>query len=127
MRVCAVCGKAPQFGQNIRHVHSGAWELKAANQATLDPEPADSESCQRERDEADPGVHQMPEIRQSGAGGLRIPRRSLSGPASCLVRITTSCETVALGAFPSAASEGEIILEFHASRNARRASEGVCP
>jgi len=29
MRVCDVCGKRPQFGQNIRHVHSGAWALKA--------------------------------------------------------------------------------------------------
>jgi large subunit ribosomal protein L28 len=29
MRVCAICGKSPQFGQNIRHVHSGAWALKA--------------------------------------------------------------------------------------------------
>jgi len=29
MKQCAVCGKAPQFGQNIRHVHSGAWALKA--------------------------------------------------------------------------------------------------
>jgi large subunit ribosomal protein L28 len=26
---CAICGKAPQFGQNIRHVHSGSWERKA--------------------------------------------------------------------------------------------------
>ena len=29
MQQCAVCGKGPQFGQNIRHVHSGAWALKA--------------------------------------------------------------------------------------------------
>ncbi len=29
MRQCAVCGKKPQFGQNIRHVHSGAWALRA--------------------------------------------------------------------------------------------------
>jgi large subunit ribosomal protein L28 len=27
--VCAVCGKGPLFGQNIRHVHSGAWALRA--------------------------------------------------------------------------------------------------
>ncbi|MEN6356175.1 MAG: 50S ribosomal protein L28 [Armatimonadota bacterium] len=26
---CAVCGKGPQFGQNIRHVHSGSWALRA--------------------------------------------------------------------------------------------------
>ena len=26
---CAVCGKGPQFGQNIRHIHSGAWALRA--------------------------------------------------------------------------------------------------
>ncbi len=26
---CDVCGKGPQFGQNIRHVHSGAWALRA--------------------------------------------------------------------------------------------------
>ena len=29
MKACEICGKAPQFGQNIRHVHSGAWALKA--------------------------------------------------------------------------------------------------
>lgn len=29
MRVCSVCGKGPQFGQHIRHVHSGAWALRA--------------------------------------------------------------------------------------------------
>jgi len=29
MQQCEVCGKGPQFGQNIRHVHSGSWELKA--------------------------------------------------------------------------------------------------
>ncbi len=29
MKQCAVCGKGPQFGQNIRHVHSGAWALRA--------------------------------------------------------------------------------------------------
>ena len=29
MRQCAICGKKPQFGQNIRHVHSGAWALRA--------------------------------------------------------------------------------------------------
>lgn len=28
-RVCDVCGKGPQFGQNIRHQHSGAWALRA--------------------------------------------------------------------------------------------------
>jgi large subunit ribosomal protein L28 len=27
--ICDVCGKGPQFGQNIRHVHSGAWALRA--------------------------------------------------------------------------------------------------
>ena len=27
--ICAVCGKGPQFGQNIRHVHSGSWALRA--------------------------------------------------------------------------------------------------
>ena len=26
---CAVCGKGSQFGRNIRHVHSGSWQLKA--------------------------------------------------------------------------------------------------
>lgn len=29
MKLCAICGKGPQFGQNIRHVHSGAWALRA--------------------------------------------------------------------------------------------------
>ena len=29
MRQCEICGKGPQFGQNIRHVHSGAWALRA--------------------------------------------------------------------------------------------------
>ncbi len=29
MKVCAVCGKKPQFGQNIRHPHSGGWALRA--------------------------------------------------------------------------------------------------
>ena len=29
MKQCSVCGKKPQFGQNIRHVHSGAWALRA--------------------------------------------------------------------------------------------------
>lgn len=29
MATCSVCGKGPQFGQNIRHVHSGSWELRA--------------------------------------------------------------------------------------------------
>jgi large subunit ribosomal protein L28 len=27
--VCDICGKGPQFGQNIRHVHSGSWALRA--------------------------------------------------------------------------------------------------
>lgn len=26
---CALCGKGPQYGQNIRHVHSGSWALRA--------------------------------------------------------------------------------------------------
>lgn len=26
---CAVCGKGAQFGQNIRHQHSGSWALRA--------------------------------------------------------------------------------------------------
>ncbi len=26
---CAVCGKGPQFGRNIRHIHSGGWALRA--------------------------------------------------------------------------------------------------
>lgn len=26
---CYICGKGPQFGQNIRHVHSGAWARRA--------------------------------------------------------------------------------------------------
>lgn len=26
---CSVCNKGPQFGQNIRHVHSGSWALRA--------------------------------------------------------------------------------------------------
>lgn len=26
---CDICGKGPQFGQNIRHVHSGSWALRA--------------------------------------------------------------------------------------------------
>lgn len=29
MKMCDVCGKGPQFGQNIRHVHSGAWARRA--------------------------------------------------------------------------------------------------
>lgn len=29
MQQCAVCGKGPQFGQNIRHDHSGSWARKA--------------------------------------------------------------------------------------------------
>ena len=28
-RVCMCCGKGPQFGNNIRHVHSGQWALRA--------------------------------------------------------------------------------------------------
>ncbi len=28
-RICDVCGKGPQYGQNIRHVHSGSWALRA--------------------------------------------------------------------------------------------------
>ncbi len=27
--LCAICGKGPQYGQNIRHVHSGSWALRA--------------------------------------------------------------------------------------------------
>lgn len=26
---CHICDKGPQYGQNIRHVHSGSWELRA--------------------------------------------------------------------------------------------------
>ncbi|HEU4752555.1 MAG TPA: 50S ribosomal protein L28 [Armatimonadota bacterium] len=26
---CAICKKKPQYGQNIRHVHSGSWALRA--------------------------------------------------------------------------------------------------
>jgi large subunit ribosomal protein L28 len=26
---CAICKKGPQAGQNIRHVHSGSWALRA--------------------------------------------------------------------------------------------------
>lgn len=26
---CAICGKGAQFGQNIRHQHSGSWALRA--------------------------------------------------------------------------------------------------
>lgn len=26
---CAICGKGSQFGQNIRHQHSGSWALRA--------------------------------------------------------------------------------------------------
>ncbi len=29
MKQCDICGKKPQFGQHIRHVHSGSWALKA--------------------------------------------------------------------------------------------------
>lgn len=28
-RVCEICGKSPQFGQNIRHRHSGLWRYRA--------------------------------------------------------------------------------------------------
>ena len=28
-RVCEICGKGPQFGQNIRHRHSGLWRYRA--------------------------------------------------------------------------------------------------
>jgi large subunit ribosomal protein L28 len=27
-QLCTVCGKGPQFGQNIRHIHS-AWKYRA--------------------------------------------------------------------------------------------------
>ena len=27
--VCSICGKGPQFGHNIRHVHSGQWARRA--------------------------------------------------------------------------------------------------
>ena len=26
---CAICGKGTQYGQNIRHKHSGSWALRA--------------------------------------------------------------------------------------------------
>lgn len=26
---CEICGKKPQYGQNIRHLHSGAWARRA--------------------------------------------------------------------------------------------------
>ena len=26
---CDICGKGPQYGQNIRHKHSGSWALRA--------------------------------------------------------------------------------------------------
>jgi large subunit ribosomal protein L28 len=26
---CSICKKGPQYGQNIRHVHSGSWALRA--------------------------------------------------------------------------------------------------
>ena len=26
---CDICGKSPQYGQNIRHKHSGSWALRA--------------------------------------------------------------------------------------------------
>lgn len=28
-KICDVCAKGAQFGQNIRHVHSGSWALRA--------------------------------------------------------------------------------------------------
>ena len=28
-RICDICGKGPQFGHNIRHVHSGQWARRA--------------------------------------------------------------------------------------------------
>lgn len=28
-RQCDICGKGPQYGQNIRHKHSGSWALRA--------------------------------------------------------------------------------------------------
>jgi len=28
-RVCEICGKGSQFGQNIRHRHSGQWKFRA--------------------------------------------------------------------------------------------------
>ncbi|MBI3948194.1 MAG: 50S ribosomal protein L28 [Armatimonadetes bacterium] len=28
-RQCEICGKKPQYGQNIRHVHSGSWARRA--------------------------------------------------------------------------------------------------
>lgn len=28
-RQCDICGKGPQYGQNIRHQHSGSWALRA--------------------------------------------------------------------------------------------------
>ncbi len=29
MKQCTVCGKGPQFGQDIRYGHGGKWELRA--------------------------------------------------------------------------------------------------
>lgn len=29
MAKCQVCGKAPTFGRNIRHQHSGGWARRA--------------------------------------------------------------------------------------------------
>ena len=29
MKQCSVCGKSPQFGQDIRYSHGGKWELRA--------------------------------------------------------------------------------------------------
>jgi large subunit ribosomal protein L28 len=29
MKQCSVCGKGPQFGQDIRYSHGGKWELRA--------------------------------------------------------------------------------------------------
>lgn len=27
--ICSVCGKTPQYGQHIRHQHSGSWARRA--------------------------------------------------------------------------------------------------
>lgn len=27
--VCEICGKGPQYGQNIQHKHSGSWAMRA--------------------------------------------------------------------------------------------------
>ena len=28
-KTCEICGKGSQYGQNIRHKHSGSWALRA--------------------------------------------------------------------------------------------------